>query len=117
MLKTIPQLIAIASENQRKVSAEQAQNEINENKGLLIDVREPAEHAVSNAIGAINLPRGVLEMKLLEIEKDPNRALYLHCATGGRATLAAEQLSRIGYNNVTVISCKSDQVIKTFKRP
>lgn len=114
MLKTIPDLIKLASENVKKVDSAQAKAEIAQNNGLLIDVREPAEHAIKNAVGAINIPRGVLEMKLVEIEKDADRPIYLHCATGGRATLAAEQLQRVGYNKVTVISCKADSVCETF---
>lgn len=114
MLKTIPDLIKLASENVKKVNSAQAKAEMAQNNGLLIDVREPAEHAIKSGFGAINIPRGVLEMKLVEIEKDADRAIYLHCATGGRATLAAEQLQRIGYNQVTVISCKADAVCETF---
>ena len=114
MLKTIPDLIKLASENVKKVDSAQAKAEIAQNNGLLIDVREPAEHAIKNAVGVINIPRGVLEMKLVEIEKDADRPIYLHCATGGRATLAAEQLQRVGYNKVTVISCKADSVCETF---
>lgn len=114
MLKTIPDLIKLASENVKKVDSAQAKAELAQNNGLLIDVREPAEHAIKNAVGAINIPRGVLEMKLVEIEKDADRPIYLHCATGGRATLAAEQLQRVGYNNITVISCKADSVCETF---
>ncbi|MFY8351722.1 rhodanese-like domain-containing protein [Pseudoalteromonas sp. SSM20] len=114
MLKTIPDLIKLASENVKKVDSAQAKAEIAQNNGLLIDVREPAEHAIKNAVGAINIPRGVLEMKLVEIEKDADRPIYLHCATGGRATLAAEQLQRVGYNKVTVISCKAESVCETF---
>lgn len=114
MLKTIPDLIKIASENVVKVDAAKAKTEIEKNNGLLIDVREPSEHAINNAVGAINIPRGVLEMKLVEIEKNPDRPIYLHCATGGRATLAAEQLQRVGYNKVTVISCKAENVCDAF---
>lgn len=114
MLKTIPDLIKLASENVKKINSAQAKTEMAQNNGLLIDVREPAEHAIKSAVGAINIPRGVLEMKLIEIEKDADRAIYLHCATGGRATLAAEQLQRVGYNQVTVISCKADAVCETF---
>lgn len=51
-------------------------------------------------------------MKILEIEQDPERPIYLHCASSLRAALAAEQLSRIGYTNVSVISCKMDEVHK-----
>jgi len=67
MLTSIPDLLKIITPNQRRIDAEQAKQEISENKGLLIDVREPAEHATKAATGAINIPRGLLEMKLMEI--------------------------------------------------
>ncbi|WP_299074328.1 rhodanese-like domain-containing protein [uncultured Paraglaciecola sp.] len=112
MLKTLPQLLQQTMENVQKVTAQEASQQLNQNKGLLIDVRETAEHFASPAIGAINIPRGVLEMKMLEIEKDPLRPIYLHCASSLRAALGAEQLARMGYTNVKVISCKLDQIQK-----
>jgi len=110
MLKTIPELLQEASKNVRRISAEEAAKELDKNKGLIIDVREPSEHLAKAAVGAINIPRGLLEMKLMEIEKDPERAIYLHCATSARATLAAEQLARVGYSNVSVITCDVDTI-------
>ena len=41
--------------------------------------------------------------------------IYLHCASGGRAALAAEQLQRIGYKNVKAISCGHDEVCQGTK--
>jgi rhodanese-related sulfurtransferase len=114
MLTSIPDLLKIITPNQRRIDAEQAKQEISENKGLLIDVREPAEHATKAATGAINIPRGLLEMKLMEIEKDAARPIYLHCASGARATLSAEALTRVGYRNVTVITCDATKVLNTF---
>jgi rhodanese-related sulfurtransferase len=32
-----------------------------------------------------------------------NRKIYVQCATGGRATLAAKQLKDIGLTNVTAV--------------
>ncbi len=113
-LLSIPELITLASNSVTKLNAADAAAQREQDGGLLIDVREPAEHANKNAVGAINLPRGVLEMKLVEIEKDAMRPIYLHCATGGRATLAAEQLQRIGYQNVYAISCKAEIVCDYF---
>jgi phage shock protein E len=110
MLKTIPELIQEAAINIRCISASIAADEIKENDGLLIDVREPSEHLTKGAAGAINIPRGLLEMKLMEIEKDPLRAIYLHCATSARAVLSAEQLARIGYQKVSVITCNMDTI-------
>jgi len=112
MLKTLPQLLQQAKQNVQLLTAKQAAQYISQNNGLLIDVRESAEHLSAPPIGAINIPRGVLEMKILEIVKDPERPIYLHCASSLRATLAAEQLARIGYTNVSVITCKIDEVLK-----
>ncbi|MDN3378609.1 MULTISPECIES: rhodanese-like domain-containing protein [unclassified Pseudoalteromonas] len=114
MLTSIPDLMKIITPNQRRIDAEQAKQELEQNHGLLIDVREPAEHATKAATGAINIPRGLLEMKLMEIEKDPTRAIYLHCASSARATLSAEALTRVGYENVTVITCKADTICQVF---
>ncbi|OUS71738.1 hypothetical protein B5G52_10065 [Pseudoalteromonas sp. A601] len=114
MLTSIPDLLKIIAPNQRRIDAAQAKLEIAENKGLLIDVREPAEHAAKSATGAINIPRGLLEMKLMEIEKDPARPIYLHCASSARATLSAEALTRVGYENVTVITCNAGEVCQVF---
>ena len=114
MLKPIPELLKEAAKNVRRISAEVASSEISENQGLLIDVREPAEHQTKGAEKAINIPRGLIEMQLTELEKDPNRPIYLHCASSARATLAAEQLARIGYQNVSVITCNVETIIKTI---
>lgn len=114
MLKTIPELLTEAAADLRCIYAQIAIVEIKEKNGLLIDVREPAEHVARPVVGAINIPRGLLEMKLLELEKDSKRAIYIHCASSARAILAAEQLARIGYSNVSVITCNMDEIQKTF---
>ncbi|WMS90650.1 rhodanese-like domain-containing protein [Pseudoalteromonas sp. HL-AS1] len=114
MLTSIPDLLKIITPNQRRIDAAQAKLELEQNKGLLIDVREPAEHATKSAACAINIPRGLLEMKLMEIEKDAARPIYVHCASGARATLGAEALTRVGYENVTVITCDANQICSVF---
>jgi len=115
MLKTLSLLLQQATQNVQLITAKKAALDRLKNKGLLIDVRESAEHFASPAVGAINIPRGVLEIKMLEIEKDPTRPIYLHCESSLRATLAAEQLARVGYTNVSVISCKMDEVYKMYQ--
>lgn len=110
MLKTVPQLLSEARQNIRTLTAQAAVNERSQNNGLLIDVREPGEYEAKSAQGAINIPRGLLEMKMLELEKDAQRPIYLHCASSARAILSAEQLARIGYDNVAVITCAVDEI-------
>ena len=78
---------------------------------LVIDVREPAENSEAAAKQSVHVPRGVLEMQLPGLLPDADHPIYLHCASGGRAALAAEQLQRLGYRKVTAISCPLDKVL------
>ena len=113
MLKTIPEIVAVLKESTRLMTAIDAAIEIKLNGGLVIDVREPSECASISANGTINIPRGLLEMKVLALETDPARPIYLHCASGVRAMFAAEQLARVGYENVSVITCSMTVVAET----
>ncbi len=110
MLKSVPELVAAARKQLRCVDAATAVQEIRENQGTVLDVREPAEAQAQPTSRSQNIPRGVLEMKITELNSDPEHPLYIHCATGGRATFAAEQLERMGYSRVTVITCPIDTV-------
>ena len=105
MLVTLPELIAKARAHLRCLDAETALKEIQATGGTMIDVREPVELETSPAPYSVNIPRGILEMKVMDVLTDADHPVYVHCATGGRATLAAEQLERLGYSNVSVITC------------
>lgn len=80
----------------------------------LIDVREPAEFAEGHIAGATNIPRGVLEF---QVEAHPalacttapelalrERPLLVYCRSGGRAALAAESLTRMGFRAVASLA-------------
>ena len=100
----------------RTVSAEQAASECRNNNGSLIDVREVAEVANQPVPSALHIPRGVLEMKALEQFKDASTPLYIHCASGVRAKLAAEQLIKMGYENVSVVTCPIPTINQTNQK-
>jgi len=110
MLKPIPELIAEVRANIRVLSAAEAKIEIAANNGVLIDVREPDEVAAKPAPNSINMPRGVVEMKMSSNFADSLKPVYIHCASGARACLAAEQLQRLGYANVSAIACAIDDI-------
>ena len=107
---SVPELVKLASKGVRRIDANTAFKECRTNDGIIIDVREPGEVSTSPTKANVNIPRGVLEMKISELCNTPDKAIYLHCATGGRATLAAEQLLRIGYTNVNAISCDIEKI-------
>ncbi len=110
MLKTIPEIVAQVRKSLNTITAVDAAIKCESDNGIIIDVREPAEYAEKSASNTINIPRGLLEMKMLQMHPDENLAIFIHCATGARATFAAEQLNRVGYNNVWVITCKFDDI-------
>lgn len=68
---------------------------------LLIDVREDREWAVDHCAGAIHLGRGVLERDIRQAVSDKNAPIILYCGGGFRSALAAENLQRMGYTNVS----------------
>ncbi|WP_298636923.1 rhodanese-like domain-containing protein [uncultured Umboniibacter sp.] len=98
------------------IDASSAAEQIKTAGGTLIDVREPEEFNNASADGAVNIPRGVLEMQIIPTITSPDAPIYLHCATGGRATFAAKQLVELGYSNVMVITCPVESVIGSFKQ-
>jgi rhodanese-related sulfurtransferase len=113
MLKTIPELVQEVRPGLRCISAAEAMAELANNHGTLIDVREAIEAGQNPVKGATNIPRGILEMRLPMMHPDAGTPLYIHCATGARATLAGEQLQRLGYKSVSVITCNLETIIGT----
>lgn len=83
-------------------------SEIGQGEGLILDVREPQEFETrGRAPGALNVPRGTLEMRADPTSDAANERLvasrdtgpvYVMCASGGRAAMAAYTLCRMGYD-------------------
>ncbi len=70
MLVTLPELIAKARAHLRCLDAETALKEIQATGGTMIDVREPVELETSPAPYSVNIPRGILEMKVMDVLTD-----------------------------------------------
>ena len=81
---------------------------------VIIDVREPKETEECKLTDSINIPRGLLEMKINDTCPDPDNPILLHCGAGGRASLSAATLQMMGYSNVHVIDAKYDDIRHTF---
>jgi rhodanese-related sulfurtransferase len=76
---------------------------INREKGVLVDVSEPAEFAASHAAGARNVPLGQLEgSKVLPTNK--TLPILLMCPTGTRSRRAAATLQKAGYDKAVVVA-------------
>ena len=76
---------------------------INREKGVLIDVSEPAEFAASHAGGARNIPLGSLEGSK-DLPTNKTLPLLLMCPSGARASRAAAQLRKAGYEKAVAVA-------------
>src|ERR687896_119101 len=65
----------------------------------VLDVREPHEYEVAN-IGARLIPLDELPERLIELEKDEDETLAVHCKTGSRSARAVKLLKEAGFQNV-----------------
>ena len=103
----VSELISRAKAEIRCISAEEAAQRIRTESGLiLLDVREPEEHAKDSISASVNIPRGLLEMKIKDVCSNPDQPILIHCAGGGRAALATKSLKDMGYTAVSSIDAR-----------
>lgn len=81
---------------------------------LIIDVREPAEYQSGYIPGAVNIPRGLLEMRIWKQvgypdKIDTSRTIYIYCATAARSALAAETLTQLGFSNTYLVNMQLEE--------
>jgi rhodanese-related sulfurtransferase len=67
---------------------------------LLLDVRQPTEHATAHIEGAVLIPIGEIEGRVGELEAHRNRPIVVHCHRGGRSLRVTQWLRSLGYQNV-----------------
>ena len=105
--KTAAQLVAESKARITNLTVEQAASQIETEKVVLVDLREPGELAEQGAIaGAVHAPRGMLEFyadpasPYHRRELDPSARTIVYCASGGRSALACDLLGQLGYADV-----------------
>lgn len=85
------------------VSLETARAESEAGRAVLIDIREPAEHATGVAPGARLLPMRQLGARLAEIPTDPQQPVLLICNTHNRSSATLKALRKEGYAHVRYV--------------
>ncbi|MDQ2972162.1 MAG: molybdopterin-synthase adenylyltransferase MoeB [Rhodanobacteraceae bacterium] len=71
---------------------------------LLLDVREPFEHASGLPPDAIALPREQIPQRIAAIAPDRKRAILTICGHGQRSLYAAQTLLQLGYADVASVA-------------
>jgi len=106
MAKGMKDFVAEARTNVEEVSTEDVAA-LSDDAALLLDVREPGELQGGFLPGAINVPRGILEVKADQTMPphdvrlaDREQAIIVYCASGARSLLAASTFLEMGFTNV-----------------
>lgn len=88
----------------RHVTSAEAIRLLNQEKGLLMDVREPDEYRTGHVPNAMNVPLSGLAGSLKQIEKYKSLPLIVCCRTSQRSARAAVTLRKQGFANVQVLA-------------
>ena len=109
MTKTALQMVAEATAQIENLTPQEAFERLAGGDTVLLDVREPIEWEV-HIVGAVQVPRGVLEFVAdpssprHNAALDPARPVVVHCRSGSRSALAAATLKDLGFTNVANIA-------------
>lgn len=69
-------------------------------KGVVLDVRTPAEFAEGHIPGAVNLPVDEVKARVEALIADKSTAIVVYCRSGARSATAARTLKALGYTDV-----------------
>ena len=85
----------------KNMSAKEVDVLLNQGKSLnIIDVREVNEVAGGKIPGAVNIPLGLIEFRMHELEK--SKEYIIVCHSGGRSGRATQFLKSYGFNVINM---------------
>ncbi len=85
-------------------ASETVRAELEAGRAVLIDIREPSEHATGVAAGARLLPMRQITARQAEIPVDVNQPVLLICHTQNRSGATLRALRERGYGNVRFVT-------------
>ena len=85
------------------VTLDVARQELESGKSVVIDIREPQEHAMGVAPGVRLLPMRQLAARISEIPSNPKQPVLLICNTQNRSGATLKYLREKGYTNVRYV--------------
>lgn len=86
------------------VTLEQARQALQDPANIVVDIREPSEHATGVAKGALLIPMSQLGKRLAELPRPGAEPFLVICNTQNRSSRVVAQLQAAGYSNVRFVS-------------
>ncbi|WP_280770745.1 rhodanese-like domain-containing protein [Salipaludibacillus daqingensis] len=81
----------------KQINVQQVEEKLKNNEDVtLIDVRETDEVAAGKIPGVINIPLGLIEFRMQELDK--SKEYVMVCRSGSRSGLATQFLQSHGFN-------------------
>lgn len=81
----------------KRMTAQEVQEYMENNKAVsIIDVRETEEVKAGKIPGAVNIPLGLIEFRMQDIDKSQEHIMV--CRSGSRSGMATNILENHGYN-------------------
>lgn len=94
-------LVAEAKKRINEISPQILRSKIDNNEKLIIiDVRETDEWETGKIPNAIHLSKGIIERDIEKIITDNRSNIVVYCSGGYRCALVADSLQKMGYTNV-----------------
>ena len=94
---------SLASFAHAQVSLDEARSLVGNSSVMVLDIREPEEHATGVAKGMKLIPMSTLESRLNELPKTPKSRVLLICNTQNRSSAVAKELRSRGFTNVEYV--------------
>jgi rhodanese-related sulfurtransferase len=73
-------------------------------KFILLDVREQHEWLAGYIPGAVHVSLGMLDQKIDEVIPDKQSPIIAYCGSGYRSVIAADILQKMGYSQVSSLA-------------
>lgn len=86
------------------VSLEDARDALQKSSMVVVDIREPSEHATGVAKGALLIPMRQVGQRLAELPAPGKEPFLVICNTQNRSSRMVDQLRAAGYTNASFVN-------------
>ena len=77
---------------------------VNNEEGLVLDVRDSKDFSEGHIVGAVNIPHAKVAAQLTQIEKHKQNPVIVVCRFGQHAGMVSKILKASGFENVSKLS-------------
>lgn len=96
----IQDIIDSATRKHKTLSPSEAVVLMNDERTIIVDVREPTEFAEGHIEGARNIPLGKLDERAGELESHKDLPIIVNCQSGTRSMAAGKKLTQLGFKQI-----------------